>query len=182
MKYFLAVVPPTELATQIDLFRAEWGPLALPAHITVKAPNSLSAVQYWLPQVQAFCESAAPVPIRLDGIGQFSASVVFWRVLSEELVALHQSLLSIINPPLAERAAFFEGSAYVPHLTLAHLSDRIDAVTFSTVHQRASEHWRQPVDFVAQIVRVYRSSGANQAYEPYLDLPLAGTLAGKPVA
>jgi 2'-5' RNA ligase len=174
MRYFLALVPPTELATQIDTFRAEWSPPALPAHITVKAPNSLSDAQHWIPQVQAFCKSTAPVSVRLDGIGQFSSSVVYWRVVSGGVVALHQSLLAIINPPLAERTAFFEGPAYIPHLTLAHLSNGIDAATLSTVYQRASEHWLQPVEFVAQIIRVYRSSGINQAYEPYLDLPLAG--------
>ncbi|MBD2770541.1 2'-5' RNA ligase family protein [Hymenobacter sp. BT664] len=174
MKYFLALVPPTELAKQIDLFRAEWGPIGLPAHITVKAPNSLSTARLWLPQVQAFCQGAAPVPVCLDGIGQFSSSVVYWRVVSAGVLALHQSLLAIINPPLAERTVFFEGPAYVPHLTLAHLSERMNAATLTSVHQCASERWRQPVDFVAQIVRVYRSSGTNQAYEPYLDVPLAG--------
>ena len=179
MKYFLAVVPPTELATQIDLFRAEWGQAALPAHITVKAPNSLSAAQQWLPQVQAFCQNAAPVTVRLEGIGQFSSTVVYWRVVSAGLVALHQSLLAIIKPPLAESTAFFEGSAYVPHLTLAHLNDGLDAGTLAIIHKRAVEQWAHPIEFTAQSMRVFRTNEAHNKYELYVDVPLTGKSAAR---
>lgn len=174
MKYFLAVMPPNQLAIQLDSFRAAWGPPALPAHITVKAPNSLSARERWLPEVQAFCQRSTPLAIRLDGIGQFSCAVVYWRVVSSDVVALHQALLAIINPPLTERAAYFEGPAYVPHLTLAHINDLSDASTFATVYQRATKQWAHPIDFVAHTLRIFRTSGPNKPYEVYLDLPLAG--------
>lgn len=174
MKYFLAVVPPTQLATQIDLFRAEWGQPSLPAHITVKAPNSLSDAHQWLPKVKVFCQDVAPISVRLDGIGQFSSTVVYWRVISQGLEALHQSLLTIINPPPAERAAYFEGPAFVPHLTLAHLSDGMHPDLLLAVYKRATEQWLDPVNFVAQTLRVFCSNGTNQPYEVYMDLPLAG--------
>ncbi|SFQ82179.1 2'-5' RNA ligase family protein [Hymenobacter arizonensis] len=174
MKYFLAVVPPIELAMQIELFRAQWGQPTLPAHITVKAPNSLSDENLWLPAVQSFCQDATPIAVQLDGIGHFSSTVVYWRVESAGLVALHQSLLAIINPPEPERIAYFEGSAYVPHLTLAHLSNGTTTTTLSTVYEQATQHWLHPVDFIAQTLRVFRSSGPNQTYEMYMDLPLSG--------
>jgi 2'-5' RNA ligase len=177
MKYFLAVVPPIALATQIELFRAEWGQVGLPAHITAKAPNSLSATEEWLPKVKDFCQNSNPLSIRLDGIGQFAPAVVYWRVVAPALVAFHQSLLAIINPPLAEQAAFFEGPAYVPHLTLAHINNGLDAATLAIIHQRAVEQWTHPIGFVAQTLRVFRASGPNQSYEVYLDLPLAGVQA-----
>lgn len=174
MKYFLAVMPPITLANQIELFRAEWGASDLPPHITAKAPNSLSAAEQWLPEVKAFCLSSAPLSIRLDGIGQFASAVVYWRVVAPDLVACHQSLLAIINPPLAERAAYYEGPSYVPHLTLAHANDGLDAATLAVIHQRAVEQWAHPVDFVAHTLRIFRSSGPNQPYEAFLDLPLTG--------
>ena len=174
MKYFLAIVPPTELATRIDLFRAEWSKPSLPAHITVKAPNSLSEAHQWLPKVQALCQSVAPIAVRLEGVGQFSSTVVYWQVISEGVEALHQSLLTIINPPQAERVAYFEGPAFVPHLTLAHLSDSMHPAMLSTVYERATEHWLYPVNFTAQTLRIFRSNGTNQPYEVYMDLPLVG--------
>jgi 2'-5' RNA ligase len=174
MKYFLAVVPPAALANQIELFRAEWGQSGLPAHITAKAPNSLSATEEWLPKVRDFCQRTTPLPILLDGIGQFASAVVYWRVVAPALVAFHQSLLAIINPPLAEQSAFFEGPAYVPHLTLAHANDGLDAASLAMIQQRAAKQWAHPLDFVAQTLRVFRTSGPNQSYEVYLDLSLAG--------
>jgi 2'-5' RNA ligase len=174
MKYFLAVVPPTQLANQIDLFRSEWSQVTLPAHITVKAPNSLAGTEQWLSEVKTFCEVTAPITVILDGVGQFASTVVYLRVISPALVALHHSLLEIINPPLAERAAYFEGPAYEPHLTLAHINEGLDAALLDIVRQRATEKWAHAIEFVAKGLQVFRTSGSNQAYELYQDLPLAG--------
>lgn len=174
MKYFLAVVPPTELATQIDVFRAEWGQSSLPAHITVKAPNSLSRLEQWLPEVTALCHRSSPIPVHLEGIRRFPSGTIYWQVKSPGLIALHHSVLTIIAPPIDERAAYFEGSAYVPHLTLAHLDSGSDTAFLNKVGEHAANHWRSPVDFVAETLRVFRSSGLDGAYEYYTDLPLTG--------
>lgn len=91
------------------VYLPEWSSCALPPHIKVKAPNSLSESKWWLPQVAALYRRFSPLPVVLDGMGQFSSTVLYWRVTSPSLAALHHALLKLINPPPAERSLYLEG-------------------------------------------------------------------------
>ncbi len=175
MKFFIGIAPPDEVGQQIAAFRASWGPFGTEPHITVKAPNGLDAPQEWLPRVTTLCTSTAPFGILLQGVGQFGTSVLYLRVFSEEIAALHSALICIVNSPRAEQTAFFEADAYQPHLTLLHASTHdLPARSLSELASTAAEIWEQPTAFVARALRIYRSVGDGQGYAPYLDVPLLG--------
>jgi 2'-5' RNA ligase len=178
MKYFIGIAPPDDVKQKIEALRAGWGPASIEPHITVKAPNSLNDSLAWLPRVAALCSAVAPFSIQLQGIGQFGTSVLYLRVVSDEIAALHQALVRIADSPLAEQAAFFEGVAYRPHLTLAHakhggsLSPAVAAML-----PQVAEAWAQPIGFLATAIRIYRSNGGGHGYDRYLELPLLGKVA-----
>ncbi len=174
MKYFIAVVPPKELAMKIVAVQALLGQSILPPHITVKAPNSLPDSEWWLPEVAALCKRISPIHIVLDGLGQFASTVLYWRVVSPDLVKLHNALLSILNPPLAERSAYFEGPAYVPHLTLLHAGQNQDSLVLDNAKAQAAALGNQPTEFIASQVRIFKAAESHQPYQPYVDIPLAG--------
>ena len=174
MKYFIAVVPPNKLAAQIAAMQATWGQNALPPHITVKAPNSLPDSEWWLPEIKALCERSMPIPVSLDGIGQFASTVLYWRVTSPGLIALHQALLTILNPPPAERTAYFEGPAYVPHLTLLHGGQGLDAAAFESARTQVAILDSQPTKFMATQLIVFKAIEPHQSYQIYQDFTLAG--------
>lgn len=174
MKYFIAVVPPKELAARITAIQALWGQSALPPHITVKAPNSLPDSEWWLPEVEALCKRVSPIPIVLNGLGQFSSTVLYWRVISPSLVTLHHALLSILNPPPAERSVYFEGPDYVPHLTLLHAGQNLDGIVLDNARAQAASLGNQPTEFVASQLRIFKATGAHQVYQAYRDFSLMG--------
>lgn len=178
MKYFIGIAPPNDVRQKIELFRAGWGPFSAEPHITVKAPNALFKLEEWLPGVAALCQTVPPVSIRLQGVGQFGTSVLYVRVSSIELPNLHNALLRLVNPPLAEQASFFEGKSYQPHLTLLHFPqpDPLGRSVSATVALAAAE-WAEPTVFLARALRIYRSADDGEGYTPYLDLPLLGSAA-----
>lgn len=51
---------------------------------------------------------------------QFGIPVLFLRVLTKEIVGLHQARIAVVRPALFEQMSFFEGMAYRRHLTLLH--------------------------------------------------------------
>lgn len=175
MKYFIGIAPPDYVRQKIELFRAGWGSFSAEPHITIKAPNALFNLQEWLPGVTALCQMVPPVSICLQGIGQFGTSVLYVRVSSIELTNLHNALLRLINPPLAEQASFFEGESYQPHLTLLHLPQpELLGNSVRAMVALAAAEWKEPTDLLARALRIYRSADDGEGYTPYLDLPLLG--------
>ncbi len=86
-------------------------------HITLQFLGSTTPAQYdcILPRLRAV--SAAPVPVRLEGLGFFDRSGVFFAGvhLTPELIALQQQVVAATTP-----CGFaLETRPYHPHITLA---------------------------------------------------------------
>lgn len=174
MKYFLALVPPDALIQQIEEFRTPWGQAKTKPHITVKAPNSLTNPDHWLPLVTELCQRVTPFEVILSGVSQFGTTTLYLRVLSPALIVLHQELMQVVKPPLTEQSVYFEGAAYLPHLTLAHTESGITETDLAAMLPLAATEWAHPTSFVADTLTIYRASASGQPYEWFQAVPFTG--------
>jgi len=83
--------------------------------------------------------------------------------------------MQVVKPPLTEQNAYFEGAAYLPHLTLAHTESGITETDLAAMLPLAAAKWAQPTSFVADTLTIYRAS-PGQPYEWYQAMPFAGLM------
>jgi 2'-5' RNA ligase len=174
VKYFLAITPPPPLSQRIVDFHSPWGQAKNPPHITLKAPNSLASPAIWLTRVTALCGQTNPFEVTLAGVEQFGRTVLYLRAYAPELVTLHHQLLAITQSTPAEQVCYFEGPAFLPHLTLAHAESGLSEDTIAHLAQLATAEWTKPVRFMAQTLDIYCSHQEHGGYQLQTTLPLAG--------
>jgi 2'-5' RNA ligase len=112
--------------------------------------------------------------VTLADVGQFGASILFIRVDSTGLVALHHALLNIVNSPPDEQATYFEGPSFLPHLTVAHTESGITESELAAMIPLAKTKWTQPISFMANALVMYRALAADSPYKEYQTIPLTG--------
>jgi 2'-5' RNA ligase len=174
MQYGLVVVPPAELAARIREFQKNQLrvlPLAAP-HITVKAQGGLGQDEAWLDDVRAVAARFPAFRTGVAGIGMFGEEFLYLRAEpGEALVRLHAALLKAVNPAPALIERYFEGKAYVPHLTLA--GPGLSSHEMAVVKVAAEERFAIRELFDVTFVRVLRQAKDGEPFLGYLDLPLA---------
>lgn len=174
MKYFLAITPPELLIQQLSDFHKPWGNAKNPPHITLKAPNSLAEPAYWLTRVTELCQYTKPFEVKLAGVGQFGKAVLYMKAHAPELLVMHRHLLAITQPSVAEQASYFEGEAFLPHLTLAHIESGLTEADITRMALAATTAWAQPISFIARALGIYCSWQEGSGYHLQTEIPLAG--------
>jgi 2'-5' RNA ligase len=174
MKYFLALTPPELLIQQLSDFHRLWGNAKNPPHITLKAPNSLAEPANWLPRVTELCQYTKPFEVTLDGVGQFGKAVLYMKAYAPELLVMHRHLLDISQPSIDEQVSYFEGEAFLPHLTLAHVESGLTEADIAHMALAAMRAWAQPIHFTARALGIYCSWQEGSGYHLQTEIPLAG--------
>jgi 2'-5' RNA ligase len=162
LRYFLAISPPPELEQAVLIFRSDWKLDGIAPHITVKAPCGLGDAQEWLPTVQQYCQQLTPPSIRVGGIGLFGSAILYLHVYSPQIIAIHRRLLTLLATSTFDQEECFEGVKYVPHLTLAYLS-QVDGQQREEVIRAAKSGFAEVTGFRATALSVYGKDG----HEPY---------------
>ena len=130
--YFLALLPPQEMAERIHEFKKEMAEkyesrysLKIPEHITIIPPfyckdddlNRLSNI------LKDFARSIQPFEVRLKDFGHFNSRVIFIPALSTPATALEHLYYSTKNA-FQENLSFLESlklsDEFVSHLTIAN--------------------------------------------------------------
>jgi 2'-5' RNA ligase len=171
MRYFLAITPPLAQTQAVLDFRQQWGLAGIVPHITVKAPCGLAEEAAWLPIIQQHCQVTAAPVVRLQQTGVFEPAILYWRVESPALHALHRELIRVLRTSPADQAACFEGEQYTPHLTLAYLSSVPIAHQISLL-AAAADLCQREVEFVATTLTVYGKNDGG-AHRALVSIPFA---------
>ncbi len=136
---FIGIVPPPGISEAISHFAGAFGCRpGWPPHITVKAQPGLTCDLGWLESVQEACRTHAVIAAKLGGPIMLGESVLCLHVQSPTIEAVHRTILNTINPSPEERARFFEGDLYFPHLTLAMRGEAIDGAKLRAMQQQAA--------------------------------------------
>lgn len=174
MKYFVGIVPPEEIYLKLLDIQVQHGDNRLEPHITLRPPVTPLDEQAWLRVIE---EQAALTPafdIGLPGTGTFGKRVIFVRVESEGLIALHDIVVSRLKKfePAANRRDSFD--AFHPHLTLGRAWCGFTAADFESMKLMA-EHYLmgKTVRFRVSALRIYYKPDPHGRYQTYKDVPLA---------
>jgi 2'-5' RNA ligase len=105
-------------------------------------------------------------------VGSFDASVLYLEVTSASLLSLHQQLIHELGISIDDQAACFEGSRFIPHLTLMRWSEAPSAsAPFSAFMAKAEGSFTEPFVFQAPDVVVFHKP-AGGSYRPLERIPL----------
>jgi len=127
--YFIAILPPADIAAEVTSIKQEIfekyksaHTLKSPAHITLQKPFSRTeqAEPSLLEFLEKIVDSISPFEIRLSGFGHFENRVLFINVLQNVcLKEVHRKL----QQGLKEELNFSEKEIeinFTPHMTVAH--------------------------------------------------------------
>lgn len=96
--------------------------------------------------------------------------VLCLSVESPAIKDVHQAILETINPSSDERARFFEGDHYLPHLTLAIRGDEIDGHQLLAMSRQAASLGPFSCFLVSGLV-VFRTDSQG-VYQPVAEILL----------
>jgi 2'-5' RNA ligase len=164
MRFFVAVTPPPDLQTRVS---EAFPGLVVEPHITVKAQGGLDreSRDVWLPKIATVARRTNPVEVTLGGPGMFGDSVLYLSVESAGLAALHAAIMQELEVSEAAARTYFEGDAWVPHLTLKQ-GARISPSEFDDTAKRLL---RNPT-FVCRSLVLFGEQ--DQGYGREKELPL----------
>lgn len=139
MRLFLGIALPPDAAESLLRICERFEPLA--RELRWSRPETWHVTLQFLgqsreDQVACLADSlgaigAAPVPVRISGLGFFERAGVFWTgvALTPELIALQQHIVAATS-----RCGFsHENRAYSPHITLARAKGRSGARALSPI-------------------------------------------------
>lgn len=174
MRYLIGVVPPEEIMEKITNFQKSFPmnrvPFFIEPHITVKAQGGLTEDLAWLGGVESAIAEFSPLTIRFDGIGQFGQNVLFRRVVSDNIAALRDVLISVVNPNPEEREKYFEDVSYEPHLTLGQIELGMTVEEIARMKPLAEREFSSPEDFTTGFLRIYSQEQPGQSYKKFSDI------------
>lgn len=175
MPFAIAVVPPASVSERIVSFIGAHSkgrsPLAAEPHITVKAQGGLTDDLIWLPKIERCVAGYRPFEIALHRAATFGGEVVYLKpgplsVLRE----LHRLLLRAIQPSETEMARYFEGDAYVPHVTLFLRMQGFSAAEMGVLKQEAERVFAEPMTFVVSSLVIFRQTDDGYTYLPWREV------------
>ncbi len=101
----------------------------------------------------------------------FESSVVYLSVHAPPLTRLHRRILEVVLPSLETSQEYFEGTLYVPHLTLGQSSWGLTSAELHDMYDEARTVGSMLASFTATRVQIFRGL-RPEAYVAYLDVPL----------
>ena len=127
--YFIAIVPPTEIASQITAIKEEMAveyfskaALRSPPHITLHMPFRLGdkKLEKLKGVLSEFAKSKSPFEIHLKGFDAFAPRVIFAAVVENSVLeALQDSLLQLMRKEFYVLNGDYKKRAFHPHVTVA---------------------------------------------------------------
>ena len=177
MRFFIGIVPPSPTLEKIADFQKSSSSNRVPfwtePHITVKAQSGFTDNKKWLEKVEPAVKNFGSIDIALDGLDTFDQGVLFLKVKSEKISALHDILLETIDPSLEDRKKYFELESYNPHLTLGGIDFGMSKKELDTMQVKA-EKILLPVlqDFSADFIRIYMQEKPGAPYKKLIDIIL----------
>lgn len=127
-KYFLALVPPTEILQKAHAIKEEirdkFGikyALKSPPHITLKMPFTYNEAKedFLRGRLEEFLKAQKPLQVKIIGVGTFGNRVIFLDIeKSDELQNLQASLKSFCKKEL-NLVDELSDRNYHPHMTIA---------------------------------------------------------------
>lgn len=169
MRFFIGIVPPDSYRARIVSFRQRWGAPRTEPHITVKAPAGLTDDLAWLDRVEEGCRVFPCFPVSLGHPEMFGQDVVFLKVASPEIRALHSRLVEAAGAVPGP----FELQEYVPHLTLGERGHGLSAADLQEIGRMAAAELHPYRSFAVNFVRVYSRGDGNSEYRKFADIPLS---------
>ena len=128
-RYFLAIVPPEPVLSQVLSLKKEacrqfnsCAALKSPSHITLHMPFlwKEKKIDQLLGALSAFSTGIHYVDIRLNKIGHFGNRVIFLDPeANEDLLMLQSMLVKTVRLKLKLLNAEYKDRAYQPHMTIA---------------------------------------------------------------
>ena len=156
MQFFIAIIPPKGIKQQIEDIQKKFGDNCVEPHITVKAQGGLSDDKLWIGKVKKGIAGFRPFKVVLGRAKTFENKVLYISVKSEEIVRLHNEIVSAINPPGYLKKEHFEDKFYTPHLTLGMLDTGFQRSDFPEMAKLADALFaEEKVHFTAEFIRLF---------------------------
>jgi 2'-5' RNA ligase len=130
--YFIALLPPNLLATQIHSIKEEVAAkfnstysLKIPEHITLIPPFHCSDELFEMlrGRLANLCQEKRPFEVFLRDFGHFSKSVLYIQASSqpkESLADLHSALVKVLSEEFSSIKFPQNEEKFTPHLTIAN--------------------------------------------------------------
>jgi len=123
----VAIFAPDDVTRAIKerqaFFDPGFGSLLHP-HVTVRAMRGITDPEGFTRAVTAVCTVTPPFTLSLRGLGRFESpdnNVIYVAVVANPaLQRFHEALLAALNPFGTPFYPQYEGSGYMPHMTLLH--------------------------------------------------------------
>lgn len=175
MSYFIGIVPPEPILSQILEIQHEFGDNQTEPHITVKAQGGLDARESWIAKIEDLACSLNPFMLRLTKTKMFHEEVLFLAIESAPLLKLHAQLVRVINPSRELIEKYFELQGYIPHLTIGQLSHGFSRQNLEMMKNRVDLLLAKgKMEFSVDYLRVYKKTDQAEKYAPFKDIPLKG--------
>jgi 2'-5' RNA ligase len=130
--YFIALLPPPELAKQVHSIKEEiaikYGSrysLKIPEHITLIPPFHCSddLFESLIARLKNLCHEKKPFEISLKNFGQFNKSVLYIQASSqpeESLTVLHSEVAKVFSEEFSSIKLPQNAEKFAPHITIAN--------------------------------------------------------------
>lgn len=173
--YFIALLPPVEIQTEITQIKQEFAEhygsraaLKSPPHVTLQPPfeRSIEEISPLKACLREFAKTYTPIPMTLSGFGAFPPRVIYVNVVkTPELMTLQSGLATYLKTNLALVVDRNPAHPFVPHMTVAfrdltpeafktawpQFRDRSISVEFTASHltllRHQGQHWEIETEF-----------------------------------
>jgi 2'-5' RNA ligase len=173
MKFFVGIVPPSNISEQISSIQDQFGNNRLEPHITLRPPVTLVNETKWLETVEDLCRNLSSFPIQLTGTGNFGKRVLFLEIQSTELIELEAKLTKAIKQFEEEQNKPSDQKHYHPHLTLGRSWCGFSAEDFKQMRILADQYLsKEPCYFTVGFLRIYYKPKNNEGYKIFKDVQL----------
>ena len=165
MRLFVGIALPSPVSNALERIRQQYEPRSGPDlrwsaregwHVTLQFLGAVSDERVACVGDQLESVRAAPVPIRIEGLGFFERAGVFWGgiALTPELLALQQFVTAAMR-----KCGFVpEDRPYSPHVSMARVKGRGGVKALAPL-QKAVEKKKAPLcaEFIATEFLLYES-------------------------
>lgn len=126
--YFIALMPPATIRTEIEAFKKEIREkynikhaLKLPAHVTLQIPFRMpeNKEEILIKKIRKFASENKDFETELEGFGKFSKQVIFIKIKDHEpYIQLHEKLQNLMLDFLNLKSHEISSKIH-PHITVA---------------------------------------------------------------
>ncbi len=170
MKFFVGIVPPPDIYSQLQQIQNQFGDNRLEPHITIRPPVSPLQLDPWLQTIKAISAAFKPFDIHLPGTGFFGDRVLFVNVQSPGLKQLYDLLIPALQPFEKEEPGKGDGSFH-PHLTLGRKWCGFTIEDFAAMKLLADDYLQASlVSFKVTQIRIYYKPDNHGRFETYRDV------------